>query len=721
MTGIFFSITKPTTTTCEGCGAEFVKVTDSQRVCTKNCGRKFVTKRVQFVGVDGEGADGDASKYVLFGIGNRHIENPNGLSWKDCFDFLYREFQRRGKGHAFVGFFLGYDFTQILKGLPENRARMLFTREGIAARRHNIENKAPHPVVCDEWEFDLLGNKRLRIRPHECVCVYPTCEHPKRPWCYLCDVGPYWQTSFLNVIDPGNWEQPICTREEYEIVKAGKERRASATLDDDMRRYMHLEIELLERAMGPLADGFEEIGIHLSPSRWFGPGQASATWMKGRIPKRQEWIDAQPEFYLEAARKSYFGGWFELFCHGRVKRSAWEYDLNSAYPATIRTLPCLMHGTWTRGIGVPSGGEYCLVKARVQVPGFKSRKTKHIGSMLHRDKKGTISRPAMTEGWFWWTEIQAAIRAKCVDPKNIAYYEWANYDPCDCPPPFADIEGLYTKRLEVGKDSPLGKSSKLVYNAGYGKFAQSVGEPEFGNPIYASKITSKTRESILNAIATHPDGQAAVLMVATDAVFFMTPHPTLPISDRLGEWGCKEKRNLTLFKPGVYWDDAARAMIRKRKAPKFKARGVNAAQFAESLWAMDFAFSTWNDTGFNEWPSTSYESGFSMVTCLQALQRNDWTLAGQNTPKVLVQDSNPFRKRSGVPYRDTKWDVWRTDIPWPEYNFAAEDWNNVISHPYEKRFGLDDPWSDESKEAFGITEDGTLGFVYKQLLDPEEN
>ena len=720
MTGISFSITEAEKGICEGCGNEYTRVTDSQRVCRKNCGRRFQTKRVQFVGVDGESADGDARKYVLFGIGDRHIEDPNGLYWKDCFDFLYGEFKRRGKGHAFVGFFLGYDFTQILKTLPEDRARMLLTREGIAKRRHERPNKAPHPVLCDNWEFDLLGNKRLRIRPHGCVCVFPTCEHQKQPWAYLCDVGGYWQTSFLNVINPRNWETPICTQEEYEIVREGKERRANAPLDDDMRRYMHLEIDILARAMEPLADGFEEIGIHLPPSKWFGPGQASATWMRGRVPARQDWLSAQPEWYLEAARQSYYGGWFELFCHGRVKRDVYEYDINSAYPNTIQSLPCLMHGGWTRGIGTPPGGEYCLVKARVQVPGFKGRKPHYIGAMLHRDKKGSISRPAMTEGWFWWSELQAAIRAKCVDANQITWHEWANYTPCACNPPFKEIADLYQKRLDVGKDSPLGKGAKLVYNSGYGKFAQSVGEPQFGNPIYASKITSKTREMILDAIATHPDKQAAAVMVATDAVFFLSPHPTLPLSNKLGEWDMKVKRNLTLFKPGVYWDDAAREMIRKQQAPKFKARGVNAGQFAEQIWSIDFDFASWNDTGFTNWPEITYESGFSMVTCLQALQRNDWTLAGQNTPRPLAQDSNPFRKRSGNPYKDKKWGVWRTDIPWPEYNFTTGDWQGVLSTPYEKRFGMDDPFSDESKEAYGITEDGTLGFVYKQLLDPEE-
>jgi hypothetical protein len=600
---------------------------------------------------------------------------------------------------------------------------MLLTQEGKAKRKHRIKGKQPHPVVCDEWEFDILGYKRLRIRPHDCECVVASCKCQKQAWCYLCDVGGFWQTSFLNVINPKGWETPICTQEEYEIIKAGKLRRSDAELDDDMRFYMHLEIDVLERAMSVLADGFEEIGIHLSPSQWFGPGQASSTWMKGRIPKREEWLANQPDWYLEAARKSYFGGWFETFCHGRIYRDVYEYDINSAYPAIIRNLPCLMHGTWSQGTGKPPGGPYCLVRARVQVPGFKTRqrsgKHHHIGAMMHRTKDGNISRPAMTEGWYWLEELEASIAAKCVDGKAIQWMEWVDYTPCACPPPFAEVADLYLKRLEVGKNSPLGKGAKLVYNSEYGKFAQSIGDPQFGNPIYASKITSGCRTQILRAIADHPDGQAAVAMVATDAVFFLKPHPTLPISDKLGEWDQEIRKNLTIFKPGVYWDDQTRSMIRDRKAPKFKARGINASQFAEQIWRVDFEFASWTDVGFQGWPTTTYESGFSMVSCLQALMRNNWSLAGTNDPKEQFQSSDPFRKRGKI-YRDDEWEVWRTDIHYPEYDWDQEDWSGVESQPYVKRFGIEDPFSEESREQNGVTEDGTVSFVYSLLLRNDE-
>src|ERR1043165_4447157 len=89
--------------------------------------RKWSETPVNFIGVDGEGiSDGDQHRYVLFGVGQAQLEDPMGLRWDTVFDFLYGLYRPRT---AFVGFYLGYDFTQIFKSLPEDRARMLLTAE----------------------------------------------------------------------------------------------------------------------------------------------------------------------------------------------------------------------------------------------------------------------------------------------------------------------------------------------------------------------------------------------------------------------------------------------------------------------------------------------------------------------------------------------------------------------------------------------------------------
>jgi hypothetical protein len=92
--------------------------------------------------------------------------------------------------------------------------------------------------------------------------------------------------------------------------------------------------------------------------------------------------------------------------------------------------------------------------------------------------------------------------------------------------------------------------------------AQSVGQPKYANAVYASLITAGCRCMILDAIASHPLRTEAVLMIATDRIYFTAPHPALPVSNRLGDWETKTLHNLTLFKPGTYWDDETRKKAR---------------------------------------------------------------------------------------------------------------------------------------------------------------
>jgi hypothetical protein len=615
------------------------------------------------------------------------------LQWNDIFQFLYHHHE---KGIAYVGFVLGYDFTQWFKTLPEGRAEILLTRQGRAKRRHRRPHLPPHPVECQGWQFDILAHKRLRIRPKLCNCEFATCKCEHAPWMYICDTGAFFQTSFLKVIE--SWPELI-SPEIYDKIKVGKERRSDATLDEEMEYYNRLENQSLEYVLTELDKAFQSLGICLSAPKWFGPGQAAQAWMKNRAPSRKIIQERVPEWFLDSSRKSYIGGWFELFAHGIIPGQSYEYDINSAYPHVIASLPCLLHGIYNRGKRKPpihlESPEICLVRARVESPKHHRR---YIGSMLHRDKRGRICRPVKTEGWFWLHEIQAAEKADCIG--SVKYYEWMSYTPCKCKPPMREVHDLYTLRLSVGKDSPLGKACKLVYNSMYGKFAQSVGDPLFGNAVYASLITSGCRTMILNAIASHPTKCRSVLMIATDAVYFTSPHPDLSISSKLGDWNQKIKENLTLFKPGVYWDDKAREDIKRGDHPNFKARGISAKDFAESIMKVDIQFDSWFDKDriefLDEWPSVTYIPRFSMTTALQALIQHDWSLAGQVfTDKEITQNSWPGEKRVPKAYKDGYF--YRT--------FPRDLRRDYKSTEYKKQFGMENPWSDESLEQFGITDD----------------
>lgn len=710
--------------TCAGCGKQFIPERANQIRCKDSCGRKRKVECVEFVAIDGEAVNG---KYCLLGCGQEQIENIDGLDWKECFEFLYSQFQELPRGTAFIGFYLGYDFTQILATLPQERAWYLLSREGQAKRRHKIQGKEPHPVEYDGWQFDLLANKRLRIRPKLCNCIYATCKCKKAPWMYICDVGGFWQTSFLSVINPKQWPDGFIDPADYAQIETNKGIRSALALDDETRKYNRLENFYLQKVMREIALGFEAIGLHLSPKQWFGPGQAAQAWLKRFAPKREEWEANCPPWALEAARCAYYGGWFEVFAHGWINGTSWEYDINSAYPSVIANLPCLLHGTWRSGIGLPPRevreNTICLVLGEFSSPGDfdgKDRRRIRTGPVPYRDSFGNISRPTVVSGWYYWREISASCRAGlCKRPTAQTVERWIAYEECDCPRPFVDIANLYENRLKVGKNTVHGKSSKLVYNSAYGKFAQSIGDPMFGNSLYASLITMGCRAMVLDAIATHPNKADAVLMVATDAVFFRTPHPDLAISDRLGAWDCTQRDGLTIFKPGVYWDDETRRQIRQASKPKFKARGINAKAFASEIWKVDAQFrSEWEASKVNEWPDVLYFSDFSVVSATQALAWNKWELAGSVQDVESLQSSNPSSKRAGLFY-DPVDTIWRTEVKIPEFDYEAMVYRSE-SFPYQKRFGTDDPFSQESREALGITPDGTVSEMFRVLLKNEE-
>jgi hypothetical protein len=642
----------------------------------------------QFISIDGEGTGrGQDHRYQLLGCGDQYITDKTGLTFPVIAEFLW-DMYRANRNAAFVGFFLGYDFTQWFKTLPQGRAEMLLTDRGRAVRaRTRYPRLGPFPVRYADWEFDILGMKRFRLRPEG-----------EKGWMSICDTGPFFQQSFMKVIDPSQWADPVCSEEEYATIQEGKARRDSAVLDDAMVGYNLLEIAIHQRVMERLSQGFNAAGIRLRKNQWFGPGQAAQVWMSGvDLPESNQLPETIPQTAIEAGRLTYYGGWFEIFAHGHIPGLSWEYDINSAYPHVASMLPCLLHGIWSNGHGTPgdlAAGNIRIVRATVRGT------SPVLGAMLHRTPDGTIRRPGATRGWYWQAELDAAVRAGAVD--SIEYEDWIEYEPCDCPPPLAELSDLYRQRLAVGKNTPAGKAYKLIYNSVYGKLAQSVGDPKYANAIYASLTTSGCREMILDAIATHPRGSADLLMVATDGVYFRSPHPGLILSAGIGEWEETRHENLTLFKPGVYWDDDARRRIAEGNGASFKARGINAGQFAKQLSAIDAHFDAWpvrypaerDPDGSREgwYPKVTFASGFAMVTCQQALQRGKWYLAGTVTDAELVQDSDPVSKRHSGSYRDG---IYRSR-PYADGGPAFE------SVPYDKRFGQPDP------EEYGITDDGTV-------------
>jgi len=715
-----FSITDE----CRQCKQQFVPRNRLQKYCSRECARpstrnqarstRRAEHRLDFIGVDGEGINtvnwygAKRHTYVMLSVGSETLfNNGEELTYREIFPFLYNQFMVNSDA-CYVGFYLGYDFTMWLKDLPEDRARMLFTEDGKKkrSRKKSGGNPVPFPVYYGGWEFDILGMKRFKLRP----TTVSTKKNPYK-WLYVNDTGAFFQTSFLNVIEPTAKKWPTgapCTAEEFEIVKRGKEHRADTIRNGDvsyaeeMAYYNRLENSILSRTMTILNDGFVNVGIRLKRDQYYGPGQAIQQWLgqkesEGKIVSRKQLEPIIPKPVIDAARASYYGGWFEITHHGHVPGISYEYDITSAYPHIMRGLPCLC-GSWTISDDIsrlPLDG-ITYVYATV------SGSNRALGAMLLRNQKGNILRPHNATGWYLLSEIQAATYAGLLRQCKIE--KWMHYNPCDHSPPLAEMDDLFQQRLAVGKATPTGKAIKLMLNSGYGKFAQSIGTPRFANPVYASLITSRCRTMILDAIASHPVGADSVLMIATDGIYFCMPHPTLKLSEQLGDWEMTEKQNLTLMKPGVYWDDKARVAIKDGKVAPIKSRGISAASLSANVERIDAEFRTlWQLDLSMPVPTLSIDVPFTIVSPKLALARNKWNTCGKVSYNDSRKDSATFEPKRQNPY---------ISGPYIRSEPMSVPWG-TISVPYAKSFGYhtDDDIYDEMLTPEGSVNDGIASVI----------
>lgn len=747
---------------CRTCGRSFTAgdirrlYCDLCRALSRNANRTRRESRdahaLRFTGVDGEGVDRPDGRhdYVMLSVGGSTLfRDGEKLDLREILSFLW-QCHKNDPDATHVGFFLGYDFTQWFRQLPERQARFLFTNAGVAERKSLVTsgpNRVPDPVVWENWEFDLMAGRRFKLRPHvhqrskfTPLCRNRTCgqsmeslpspalgpadktnRRKSEPWFYLCDTGSFWQTSFLNVVKPDNWGgNAVATESEWTLLQTGKDSRSRVVpygcVDyyDEMARYNTLENELLSRVTSRLNQGFmnDQIPIRLARHEWFGPGRAAQRWMDTLHAKiadphaatmNRKSLDRRtneygilnadvymsvPPWFVEASQASYYGGWFEIAMHGHIG-SAWEYDINSAYPYIISTLPCLhtngKHtGRYTRGTSpdYPRGeGHYTLLY------GTFTGDDPYLGALPFRTRSGNILRPHRVRGWYWAHEVEASVRANLV--REVDVETWVSYSACQCGNPFNDprigIERMYDLRLQVRKNSPAGKAFKLVYNSSYGKTAQSIGTPKYANPIYASLITSGCRTLILQAIAGHPMGSRSVAMVATDGVYFLDRHNSLPVSgDTLGAWTETFRENMTLLMPGVYWDDKTRELIAAGENPKMKSRGVAARDLASQIDRLDADFAFAHDALIKgrsfDWPEITFPIRFQMTSAKLALHRGAWDTAGRvehNTIRRL--SANPESKRLPDAFVDMETGVLRTHV-YPQ-------WATVASTPYHRSFG----------------------------------
>lgn len=522
-----------------------------------------------FWGLDGEGGGTDElgrQRYQLLCASNADGENrilhsPGiHLSVKSSLEFILA---LPSDNEAIkVGYYFGYDITQILRGMPDDRIKTLFL---------------PHDDTKQDrtkWRYVYYLDYAVEYMPRQYLRVArldkdhgPDGKRNKvirGSHRTINEVGTFFQKPFVQALQEFEIKAPLGMigefkdkREQFEVIGEPEkeyclaECKALAQLMNELRRF----------CTDPAA------GENFAPREWRGAGHIAAKFLANHgMPKRSS-RPARPKRLEDAALRAYFGGRFEVLRIGHYPHPVYEYDINSAYPAAMEHLPCPLstdgvpHSKW-RGVRSIPANRPPLYLAHIHFSHDVSSPVCNFPIRLD----GRLKWPREGNGWYWSTEIEAAIRAGSKVEFGPGYI---HEQSCDCcywtwvPEKYEYRQAGPPGAVDWNKGRQ-GYPIKLGLNAMYGKLAQHKGGRPFEDRILAGLVTAGCRAQLIDAYAGYQDH---VIMMATDGIFLDCELPHLPISERLGEWEHKKRADIFIAQAGIYWSS--------NLAPnKTKTRGI---------------------------------------------------------------------------------------------------------------------------------------------------
>jgi hypothetical protein len=583
-----------------------------------------------FAGVDGEGGGEQGQKhpgyhayFLLRGSGNVLVPKPgnNRIVTSEALEFL----SSLPNTHTYVAYFFDYDVTKILEDVPFPKLKRLMDRSS----RTRQDGNGSFPVSFGPYEFDYMPRKEFRVRKMLSRIELPgtgVIKTEYAPWVVINDVGPFFQCKFVEALE--KWK--IGTPAQLALIRKGKNMRGNFEINDmeEISEYNAMECELLSELMEKFREACNTVGI--VPAKWQGPGQlAKALMANNGVPKTSKVpLLNDPKFFdlLTYARNAYYGGRPEIMAIGPINRRLFQYDLNSAYPRGMLDVPCLMHGGWefrefdAKHPWEKHGGTYALLYGTYTPKPSNEKRYPMWFGLPFRTKEGTINYPGNGTGWYWDFEIRSAVHQKFVAKSG-----WVYTRRCKCQP-LGFVSDVYQQRLDIGKDD-AGIVLKLGLNSLYGICVQSIGKPQYANPIWGSFITAFCRTEIQNFIHSSPWCKESkrwcgkdVLMVATDSLVTFNERTDIRLGKGLGEWSEEEHpEGMFLIQPGLYFGSSGK---------RAKTRGVPLAVIEEKEQEFRQAFDRMVRSGKLEDGDVSVPQRM-FVGIRYGLQRKNTKLLGQ--------------------------------------------------------------------------------------------
>lgn len=378
----------------------------------------------RFVAVDGEGinvrkgARKDAHDYVLLAISDvPPLIAEKGLRTLAILSYLWTNLSNENNNVIYGG---SYDFNCWCADMPEHVLREMY-----AGRRVRY---GPYSV---RW----MKGKRFSItRDDRTVNIY--------------DVVSFFQCPFLQACD-----EYLGDYEGRDIIAREKARRGDFTFREVAKigAYNNLELQLLERLCTELRLRLNKAGLR--PRQWIGPGAIAASLFLRENVKAHMSRDI-PEPVAEAARYAYAGGRFECLKYGVSHESAWEYDINSAYPKALSLVPSLAGGTWvhrTQRIRIAPGA---FALYRIRWENLRTSQATIPGPGFVRASNGTISYPMSGTNWIWSPEAELFDKYSQITGMQYKILESWTLKPATNHKPFGFVPAMYERRkaLKAGGD-----------------------------------------------------------------------------------------------------------------------------------------------------------------------------------------------------------------------------------------------------------------------------
>ena len=437
--------------------------------------------------------------------------------------------------------------------------------------------------------------------------------------------------SFVKTIKPLA-ERGLIPKDVFDRIKINKLKRGSFhnELIETVKEYTSDELHSLCVFMTMMRDAYWN-ALEIKLKSFHSPASAAAALLnklgirdKNNVPGHSWSVKSiNLEYEQIIAHHAYYGGRFECMYKGLFDYTTFNYDLASAYPYAMQSLPSMRGGRWERET-YPSGDIFKRIEASCILSIFRVAFAFPIKTpfypLPYRIADGSILYPQIGEGFYMRDDLLAAIdycRKYKINPASAVIIKEANWfyptdeasnDVKNGRAPFAPIAAAFDKRIEFDQKDPDGPEQlaiKLMINSVYGKTAERIyrgsedGEPIIPphiSPWYASAITAHTRRELMKAALLNPD---VVLQFATDALNTSTPLKLPRLKSeadiaakveikRLGDWTWKEVPRCLMIQSGL-----AFYLNSDRSVSEVKCRGLPLKDLAAATRTVNEIFEQW--------------------------------------------------------------------------------------------------------------------------------